>query len=246
MVERVEDNPGRVEFPPTVLLYPLPAVMVSCAGSDIAKTKDRPNIITIAWAGTVCSDPPMLSISVRKSRHSHRLISETGEFVVNLVGKNLARACDYCGVKSGADEDKFASCDLNAIPAIGLNIAPAIKQTPLYLSCVVRQVLELGSHDMFIAEIVSVSAQQSLIDERGKICLERAELVSYVHGDYYSLGEMFGFFGFSVASQDKLAKRMRGKVGIAPAKHTKKKEQNSKPQNNIKTKRAAPDRPKSD
>ncbi len=209
MIEHREQDMDRVLFPPTVLLYPLPVVMVSCAGIHPENDSERPNIITIAWTGTVCSDPPMLSISVRKSRHSHPLILSTGEFVVNLVGEDLAKNCDYCGVRSGAEEDKFSVCGLTAIPASGLRYAPAVAESPLYLSCVLRQTVELGSHDMFIAEIVSVSVDRRLLNAQGKVCLDRAGLISYVHGDYYSLGGMLGFFGYSVASSDKLKIRMQ-------------------------------------
>jgi flavin reductase (DIM6/NTAB) family NADH-FMN oxidoreductase RutF len=209
MIERIESESDRAVFPPTVMLYPLPVVMVSSAGIDPEKDSERPNIVTIAWAGTVCSDPPMLSVSIRKSRHSHKLITATGEFVVNLVGEDLAHACDYCGVRSGADEDKFSACGLTAITANGLQYAPAIAESPLYLSCVLRQTIVLGSHDMFIAEIVSVSVDRRLLDSNGKVCLEKAGLISYVHGDYYSLGGMLGFFGYSVASPEKLKIRMK-------------------------------------
>lgn len=204
------DNPKneRVIFPPATLLYPLPVVMVSCAGKHPNTDAERPNIITIAWTGTVCSDPPMLSISVRKSRHSHSLISSTKEFVVNLVDESLIQACDYCGVRSGSAEDKFASVRLSAVPANGLNYAPAIRQSLLHLSCVVNKIVELGSHDLFVAEVVSMSVDKSLLNEKGKICLEKAELITYVHGDYFSLGEMLGFFGYSVASKKKLKSRM--------------------------------------
>ena len=200
---------NRVEFPPTVMLNPVPAVMVSCAGTNPDRAEERPNIITIAWAGTVCSDPPMLSVSIRKHRHSHKIISSTGEFVVNLVDESLAKACDYCGVRSGADEDKFTECGLATLPAKGMQFAPAIEQSPLYMSCIVKQTIELGSHDMFIAEIISVSVKRELINENGKICLDRSGLICYVHGDYYGLGKMLGFFGYSIASPDKRKSRMK-------------------------------------
>jgi flavin reductase (DIM6/NTAB) family NADH-FMN oxidoreductase RutF len=199
----------RVEFPPSVMLYPVPAVMVSCAGTNPERDEERPNIITIAWAGTICSEPPMLSISVRKQRHSHKLISETGEFVVNLVDESLTRVCDYCGVRSGTEEDKFAAGNLTAIPAKGLRFAPAISQAPVYMSCNVRQKIDLGSHDMFIAEIMAISVKRELMNENGKICLDRAGLICYVHGDYYGIGKMLGFFGYSIASPEKKKSRMK-------------------------------------
>ncbi|MBN1891538.1 MAG: flavin reductase family protein [Clostridiales bacterium] len=208
-MKNINSKNERISFPPATMLYPLPVVMVSCAGTHPETEEERPNIITIAWAGTVCSDPPMLSISVRKSRHSHGLIASTQEFVVNLVDENLVKACDYCGVRSGSSEDKFASVRLSAVPANGLNHAPAIKQSLLHLSCIVKKVVELGSHDLFIAEIVSMSVDKSLLNEKGKICLEHANLITYVHGDYFNLGEMLGFFGYSVASKKKLKSRMK-------------------------------------
>ena len=131
-----------------------------------------------------------MSVSIRKERHSHRLISETGEFVVNLVNTTLSDACDFCGVRSGATEDKFSACKLMAISAPGLKYAPAIDRAPLFMSCVVRQVVELGTHDMFIAEIVSVSVKRELINGNGKICLDRCGLINYIHGDYFATGKM--------------------------------------------------------
>jgi flavin reductase (DIM6/NTAB) family NADH-FMN oxidoreductase RutF len=168
----------------------------------------KANIITIAWAGTVCSDPAMVSISVRKSRYSHKLISETGEFVVNLVSKSLCKACDYCGVRGGENEDKFKSCGLTPVKAEGLEYAYAIKEAPVSISCVVKSVTELGSHDMFIGEIKSVTADSYLLDQNGKLCLENARLVAYNHGEYYLLGEKLGFFGYSVAKEDVIKRRM--------------------------------------
>ena len=185
------------------MLYPVPSVMVSCMDSD-----GKANIITIAWAGTVCSDPAMVSISVRKSRYSHKLISETGEFVVNLVSKSLCKACDYCGVRGGENEDKFKSCGLTPVKAEGLEYAYAIKEAPVSISCVVKSVTELGSHDMFIGEIKSVTADSYLLDQNGKLCLENARLVAYNHGEYYLLGEKLGFFGYSVAKEDVIKRRM--------------------------------------
>lgn len=189
---------------PGTLLSPVPAVMVSCA-----RAGERPNIITVAWAGTICSDPPMLSISVRKERYSHAILMDSGEFVVNLVGRGQLPAADYCGVRSGRNEDKFAACRLSAVPVPEMAQAPAIAQCPLYLACKTQQVLELGSHDLFIARIVGMGVRQDLMDEKGKIDLRRADLAAYSHGVYYALGEAMGFFGYSVAAQDVRARRMR-------------------------------------
>ena len=192
----------------STILNPVPVVMVSCAGKDIKDDAQRPNIITIAWAGTVNSEPPMVTISVRKSRHSHKLISETKEFVINLVNKGLAKSCDYCGVKSGSDEDKFSSCGLTPVKAEGLDYAYAIKEAPVSISCKVVSVTELGSHDMFLAEVVAVTADEYLLDENGKLCLDKAKLVAYNHGEYFLLGEKLGFFGYSVSSDEVFEKRM--------------------------------------
>lgn len=209
-----KDCPEKVVFPPSTILNPVPVVMISCAGRDPSDKNQRPNIITIAWAGTICSEPSMLSISIRKSRHSHALISESGEFVVNLVGKSLLNACDYCGVKSGRDEDKFLSCGLTAKPADKMAYAPMIAEAPVSISCSVKQVIELGSHDMFIAEVVSVTVSKDVLDETGKICLENVDLVCYSHGDYNGVGNKLGFFGFSVASPKAYERRMGQKKQV--------------------------------
>ena len=192
----------------STILNPVPVVMVSSAGKD---PETKPNIMTVAWAGTVNSEPPMVSVSIRKSRYSHKLISETGEFVVNLVSKSLCKPCDYCGVRSGADEDKFAKCGLTPVKAEGLEYAYAIKEAPVSISCKVKSVTELGSHDMFIGEIVAITADSYLTDDKGRLCLDNAKLVAYNHGEYFLLGEKLGFFGYSVASADVLKKRMGNK-----------------------------------
>ena len=192
----------------STILNPVPVVMVSSAGKD---PETKPNIMTVAWAGTVNSEPPMVSVSIRKSRYSHKLISETGEFVVNLVSKSLCKPCDYCGIRSGADEDKFAKCGLTPVKAEGLEYAYAIKEAPVSISCKVKSVTELGSHDMFIGEIVAITADSYLTDDKGRLCLDNAKLVAYNHGEYFLLGEKLGFFGYSVASADVLKKRMGNK-----------------------------------
>ncbi|MBR1607770.1 MAG: flavin reductase family protein [Clostridia bacterium] len=189
---------------PGAMLCPVPAVMVSCASE-----KDRPNIITIAWAGTVCSQPPMVSVAVRKERFSHHIMTDSGEFVVNLVGEGQLRAMDYCGVRSGREEDKFAACQLTPAKVPGLRYAPAIAECPLYLACRTEQVLELGSHDLFIGRVVGMGVQEELLDHSGKIDLQRAKLVAYSHGVYQSLGPALGFFGYSVAAPEVLERRMK-------------------------------------
>lgn len=193
-------------FDPCTLLSPVPAVLVSCQGTEAGA---KPNIITIAWAGTVNSDPPMVSISVRKNRFSHAMIRESGEFVVNLVDEKHCRALDFCGVRSGKDVDKFAHCRLTPMKAIGMEYAPAIAECPAYLACKVRHVLELGSHDMFVGEVVGVQVRDDLFDADGSLHLERAGLVAYNHGVYQRTAEVLGFFGYSVAREEVLERRMK-------------------------------------
>lgn len=194
-----------VSLKPGTLLSPVPAVMVSCASEG-----REPNIITLAWVGTVNSEPPMCSISVRKERHSHALIKDSGEFIINLCGQDQLKALDFCGVKSGRDVDKFAECSLSKVSVPGFS-APAIGECPIYLACKVKNILELGSHDMFIGQIESMGVSKALMDEKGKIDFDKARLVAYNHGQYYSLGSPQGFFGFSVASKDVLKRRMKKK-----------------------------------
>lgn len=203
----------------STILNPVPVVMISCAGKDITDSSERPNILTVAWAGTINSEPPMVSISIRKSRHSYQMIKDTSEFVINLVNKSLAKKCDYCGVKSGKDEDKFESCGLTAVKALNLDYAYAVKEAPVSISCKVKQIIELGSHDMFIAEIVGITADSYLLDENGKLCLDNAKLVAYNHGEYYLLGEKIGFFGYSVANDEVFEKRMGYKRDRDAYKH---------------------------
>ena len=199
------NNPAYKNLSPSTMLNPTPVVLVSCAEAGHPENR---NMITLAWAGTVNSDPPMVSVSIRKSRYSHKLISETGEFVINLVSKSLCKACDYCGVRGGENEDKFKSCGLTPVKAEGMEYAYAIKEAPVSISCVVKSVTELGSHDMFIGEIKSVTADSYLLDQNGKLCLDNARLVAYNHGEYYLLGEKLGFFGYSVAKEDVIKRRM--------------------------------------
>ncbi|MBQ2100655.1 MAG: flavin reductase family protein [Lachnospiraceae bacterium] len=177
---------------PGNMLYPLPVVMIS-----VADQQGKPNIITVAWAGTICSDPAMVSISVRPERYSHHILKETGEFVINLTTRELAYATDYCGVKSGRDVDKFKEMHLTPLPA-SIVKAPLIGESPMNLECRVTDVKELGSHDMFIAEVVAVHADEKYMDENHKFHLEKADPITYSHGTYYTLGENLGTFGFSV------------------------------------------------
>lgn len=186
------------------MLYPLPAVMVSCANE--AGEKD---IVTVAWAGTVCTNPPMLSISLRPERHSYHIIRESGEFVVNLVTARLQRACDWCGVRSGRDYDKWAECRLTAVPAAELELAPTIAESPVNIECRVRDVLELGSHHLFLADVLAVQVEESLLDARGKLDLARANLTAYSHGEYFELGRRLGSFGYSVRKRKPGPRRRR-------------------------------------
>ena len=177
---------------PGNMLYPLPVIMVS-----VRDKKGNDNIITVAWAGTVCTNPPMVSISVRPERHSYQMIKESGEFVINLVTKDLVFATDYCGVKSGRDVDKFKEMKLKKEKAEKV-AAPLIAQSPVNLECRVTECKELGSHHMFVAEIVSVHIDEKYMDEKGKFHLNETGLVTYSHGEYFALGKRLGSFGYSV------------------------------------------------
>lgn len=175
----------------STLLNPEPPVLVSCGSPE------KPNLITVGWCGTICTQPPMVSISVRPERYSHHLIQESGEFVINLPTESLTRAVDWCGVKSGRDVDKFAAMHLSALPASQVGTV-LLEQSPVNLECKVTQCIVLGSHDLFLAEVVAVDVDESLLDETGKLCLNRAKLIVYSHGDYLALGRRLGRFGYSV------------------------------------------------
>ena len=192
---------AKQNWKPGNLLYPLPVIMASCQ-----RPGGKPNIITLAWAGTVCSNPPMVSISIQRVRHSYDIIKETGEFVINLVTKDLTFATDYCGVRSGRDVDKFAEMKLTPLPSQHI-AAPGIAESPVNLECKVQQVIPLGSHDMFVAEIVGVTVEDSYIDENGKFHLNDADLTAYSHGEYFRLGEKLGKFGYSVEKKQNAGKR---------------------------------------
>ena len=183
---------GKIQFKPGTMLNPVPAVMVSCGNGD------ERNIITIAWTGIVNTDPPMTYVSVRKERHSHDIIKTTGEFVITLTTEKLAFATDYCGVRSGRDVDKFKEQKLT--PAESQVVScPSIAESPVNIECRVTEIKELGSHDMFLAEIVSVSVDEDLMDEKGRLCLEEAGLIAYNHGHYFGLKKNeIGRFGYSV------------------------------------------------
>ena len=183
---------GKELWKPGNMLYPLPVVMVS-----VADKGGKNNIITIAWTGTICSNPPMVSISVRPERYSYDILKETGEFVINLTTKDLTYATDYCGVKSGRDVDKFKEMGLTPLPGKEVK-APLIAESPVNIECKVTQVIPLGSHDMFLAEVVAVHVDEKYMDEKGKFHLDKAEPIAYSHGDYLATGELLGTFGYSV------------------------------------------------
>ena len=202
--EKQKVSVKKQQWKPGNMLYPLPAVLVS-----LGREGEKPNLITVAWTGTVCTNPPMVYISVRPERYSYSILKETKTFVINLTTEKLLKATDYCGVRSGRDVDKFADCGLTAVPAQGMDCAPAIAQCPLYLACKTQQVIELGSHDLFIARIAGMGVREELLDEKGKIDLRRAGLTAYSHGVYYALGDATGFFGYSVAAPEVRKRRMR-------------------------------------
>lgn len=183
---------SKAYWKPGNMLYPLPAVLVSCQ-----RKGERPNVLTVAWTGTVCTNPPMVYISVRPSRYSYQIIKDTGEFVINLTTSDLAYATDYCGVRSGRDVDKFKEMHLTAVPS--RTVTPcSIAESPVNIECRVRQVIPLGSHDMFLAEVTAVAVDEQYMDEKGRFDLQKADPIAYSHGEYYRLGKYLGKFGFSV------------------------------------------------
>ena len=186
---------------PGTMIYPLPAVLVSC-GDD----KEQ-NLFTVAWTGTVCTNPPMCYISVRPERHSYEIIKRTGEFVINLTTASLARATDWCGVRSGRDHNKFAEMGLTPISAAVVG-APAVEESPISIECRVMQIIPLGSHDMFLADVVNVLVDEEYIDpETERLDLERAEPIVYSHGEYFRLGKVIGRFGWSVRKKTRKSKK---------------------------------------
>lgn len=183
---------SKTEWKPGNMLYPLPAVIVSCGSNP----KDY-NMVTVAWAGTICTNPPMLSISLRPSRHSYSLIKNSGEFVVNLTTEAMVKATDYCGVKSGRDVNKFAETKLTPEAAKYVK-CPLIKESPVNIECKVVEIKELGSHDLFIAKVLSIHVDDSLIDSSDKFHFNNSKPLCYSHGNYYGLGKYLGHFGYSV------------------------------------------------
>ena len=177
---------------PGNMLYPLPAVMVS-----VTDGKGEDDIITVAWTGTICTNPPMVYISVRPERHSYHMIKETGEFVINLTTEKLAKATDFCGVRSGRDVDKFKETGLTREKA-DIVSAPMIQESPVSIECKVKEIKELGSHHMFLADVLAVHADEAYMDEKNKFQLNQSHLMVYSHGEYLGLGKKLGTFGYSV------------------------------------------------
>ena len=200
---------AKIQWKGSALLAPLPPVMVSCGVGEQA------NIITVAWAGIINTHPPKVSISVRPNRHSYGIIKETREFVINLTPEHLIRAADYCGMYTGAKVDKFAATGLHQGEA-QVVACPTIEECPLSLECKVTDVIPQGTHDLFLAEVVAVNVEESLLDDKGKLCLERAHLAAFAHGEYFALGKRLGVFGFSAVKKHK--KKPAGGQGRSSAK----------------------------
>ncbi|MDE6210273.1 MAG: flavin reductase family protein [Lachnospiraceae bacterium] len=183
---------GKQYFRAGNMVYPVPAVMVSCK-----REGEKPNIITTAWCGTTCSSPAMVYVSIKPSRYSYEIIKETGEFVINLVTNELTFATDYCGVKSGREVDKFKDMKLTPLPSRYIS-APGIEESPVNIECRVKQIIPLGSHDMFLAEVAGVTIDDKYMDQTGKFNLNSSGLIAYSHGEYFEIGKKTGSFGYSV------------------------------------------------
>ncbi len=196
---------GKVGFKPGNMLYPLPAVLVT-----VRDREGRDNVFTVAWVGTVCTNPPMLSISVRPERFSFEALRQTGEFVVNLTTEDMVRAVDFCGVKSGRDLDKFSETGLSREEAVKVAVS-SLRDSPVNIECRVREEYPLGSHHMFLAEVVHVTVDEAFMDEKGSFHLDWAGPLVYSHGGYFAAGEKLGTFGFSVRRKPDLKKSARGK-----------------------------------
>jgi flavin reductase (DIM6/NTAB) family NADH-FMN oxidoreductase RutF len=191
---------AKQHWKPGTMIYPIPAVMISCGHEP-----DEYNIITIAWTGTINSKPPMCYISVRPERHSYDIIKRTGEFVINLTNEKLARATDWCGVRSGRKYNKWEKMNLTPAPAKIVK-APIIAESPVNVECVVKDIIELGSHHMFTAEVVNVSVDDTYLDDTGKFSFAKANPLVYSHGHYFGLGDIIGKFGWSVQKKKKKKK----------------------------------------
>ena len=192
----MEDLMSKQFWKGSAMLAPVPAALVTCGNME------KPNILTIGWTGIVCTRPPMTYISVRPERFSHDIIMDSGEFVINLTTSAMVRETDFCGVKSGRDIDKFAACGFHAVPAVKVS-APLIEESPVSIECKVTESKLLGSHTMFLAEIVGIDADEKFIDSKGKLNLQQCGLAAYAHGEYFALGRKLGDFGFSVRKKKK-------------------------------------------
>lgn len=182
----------KLELPPSEALYPAPVVLVSC----VDKHNQKANIITLAWCGVICSNPPLLSISIRPSRYSHKIIKEAGDFVINIPTKDMLKKTDLCGTRSGKDIDKFKLCSFSKIPSSKIS-SPMIKECPFNIECVLKEVLQLGSHDMFIGEVVAIHADSDITDDDGNIDYAKAKPFVYNQGEYWDLGKKIGYYGCS-------------------------------------------------
>src|SRR5690554_1095792 len=191
----------KAHWKPGTMVYPLPAVMVSCGHSP-----EEYNIITIAWTGTINSDPPMCSISIRPGRHSYEIIKRTGEFVINLTTEKLARATDWCGCRSGRKYNKWKEMNLTPVPGMAVK-APVIDESPVNIECVVKDIIELGTHHMFLAQVVNVSVDDTFIDKDQAFSFADAKPLVYNHGHYFGLGKKIGKFGWSVQKKKKKRKK---------------------------------------
>ncbi len=195
---------SKIQWKPGTMVYPVPSVMVTCGSME------KPNILTVAWTGTVCTDPAMTYISIRKERHSYNIIKTSGYFTINLTTKALVKATDFCGVRSGRDFDKFKECGLT--PSKGFHSpVPMIEESPVNIECQVTQILELGTHDMFLAKVLGVTIDDQYLEESGKFRLDLAEPITYAHGAYYELGKQLGTFGYSVMKKKTKKKRQQQK-----------------------------------
>ncbi|MBO5274871.1 MAG: flavin reductase family protein [Clostridia bacterium] len=195
---------SKIKWKGGTILAPVPPALVSCGSME------SPNMLTVAWTGIVNSDPPMTYVSIRPSRYSYDIIKESGEFAINLPSSHIIRSIDFCGVRSGRDVNKFEACHLTPEKATTVS-CPMVAESPLSLECRVTQIIPLGSHDMFLAEIVAVNVSETLIDDAGKLHLEKAALAAYSHGEYFALGKKIGSFGYSVKKKKGISKTQKSK-----------------------------------
>ena len=206
---------AKITWKGSALLAPVPPVMVTCGNME------NSNIITVGWAGIINTHPPRVSIAIRPTRHSYNLIKESGEFIINLTPASLIRECDYCGIFTGAKVDKFEKTGLHKAPASAV-ACPLIEECPLALECKVINILPQGTHDLFLAEVVAVDVDDAILDENGKLCMDRAGLAAYAHGEYFALGDQIGTFGFSAAKNKKRKGSNPAKKPTAPPKENRK------------------------